>query len=154
MTEKELGNALCNLESVAPDSRQLTHEILQRDSRRIRRLTYLTALFWMLTAASVISLCPFYIIVVAPRLQAYQAGRAQLENDWNDWAMAGNLAAGWIFACIVFLLLAAGCTIFLILFSRRATLRQINASLLEISERLKQLRQPLPSEPPATPGRA
>jgi hypothetical protein len=43
--------------------------------------------------------------------------------------------------------LAAICTVLLILLSRRATLRQINASLLEISEQLKQLRQLPPSEP-------
>jgi hypothetical protein len=39
------------------------------------------------------------------------------------------------------LALAAGSTVFLVLASRRATLRQINASLLEISEQLKALRK-------------
>ena len=46
-----------------------------------------------------------------------------------------------ITASIGVLALAAGSTVFLVLASRRATLRQINASLLEISEQLKALRK-------------
>jgi hypothetical protein len=42
--------------------------------------------------------------------------------------------------------LAAVCTVLLILMTRRATLRHINASLLEISEQLKHLRQAPASE--------
>jgi hypothetical protein len=79
---------------------------------------------------------------VAPRLRAYGAGRAQLENDWNDWAKAGDLAAKSSLACIFMLLLAAVFTILLIMHSRRATLRQINASLVEISKQLKELQSP------------
>jgi hypothetical protein len=153
MTEKELGRALLNLDvappPAAPDPRQLTRQILARDRRRIRLLAGLATLFWVLTAAGVVCLCPFYVVIVAPRLRAYQAGRAQLANDWNDWAMVGDWAAYWLLGCIVSLLLAAICTVLLVLFSRRATLRQINASLVEISEQLKQLRQPPPSEPRA-----
>jgi heme exporter protein D len=148
MTEKELGKALLNLEMTpapaAPDPRQLTQQILDRDRRRIRWLAGLATLFWVLTTAGVVCLCPFYLMLVAPRLRAYQAGRAQLANDWNDWARVGDWAAYWILACILSLLLAALCTVLLVLLSRRATLRQINASLVEISERLKQW-GPLPS---------
>jgi heme exporter protein D len=88
-----------------------------------------------------------YVIVVAPRLRAYQAGRAQLANDWNDWAVVGDWAAWWILACMISLLVAAICTLVLILVSRRATFRQINSSLAEICEQLKQLRQPPPIDP-------
>jgi hypothetical protein len=148
MTEKELGKALLNLAltpaPAAPDPRQLTQKILQRDRRRIRLLAGLATLFWILTTAGIVCLCPFYVMVVAPRLRAYQAGRARLENDWNDWALVGEWAAYWVLACIISLLLAAVCTVLLILLSRRATLRHINASLVEISEQLKQLAR-LPS---------
>jgi hypothetical protein len=150
MSEKELGKALLNLgmapATTVPDPRQLTAKILDRDRKRIRLLAGLAALFWFVTAVGIVCVCTFYVMVVAPRLRAYQAGREQLENDWNDWAMAGDWAAYWIVACILALLLAATCTVLLTLFSRRATLRQINASLVEISEQLKQLRQPM-SEP-------
>jgi hypothetical protein len=148
MTEKELGKALLNLDvappPAAPDPRQLTRQILERDRRRIRRLAALATLLWILTAAGIVCLCPFYVMNVAPRLRAYQAGRRQLADDWDAWATVGEWAAYWILACIISLLLAALCTVLLILLSRRATLRQINASLLEISEQLKQLGQ-LPS---------
>jgi hypothetical protein len=151
MTEKELGRALLNLsmtpESAAPDPRQLTRTILERDRRRIRALAALATLFWVLTTAGFVCLCPFYVMVVAPRLRAYQGGRANLQNDWNDWATVGDWAAGLVLACVICLLLAAVCTVLLILLSRRATLRQINASLMEISEQLKQLRHVPPSEP-------
>jgi hypothetical protein len=151
MTEKDLGRALLNLNvapaPAAPDPRQWTRNILARDQRRVRVLAVLATLFWVLTAAGVVCLCPFYVMVVAPRLRAYQAGRAHLEHDWNDWALVGDWAAYWILACILSLLLAAVCTVLLILVSRRATLRQINASLVEISEQLKQLRLAAPNDP-------
>ncbi len=158
MTENELGRALLNLDVVpspaAADPRHLTRQILERDRRRVRLLAGLATLFWILTAAGIVCLCPFYVIVVAPRLRAYQAGRAQLANDWNDWALVGDWAAYWILGCIISLLLAAICTVLLILLSRRATLRQINAGLAEISEQLKQLRQLPPSEPRGASGTA
>src|SRR5512145_3303483 len=109
MTEHELGKALLDLERepspAVPDARQLTRTILERDRRRIRLLAVLATLFWILTAAGVVCLCPFYVMIVAPRLRAYQAGRAQLANDWNDWAMVGDWVAYWILACILSLLL-------------------------------------------------
>jgi hypothetical protein len=157
MTEKELGQALLNVDvarpTLAPDPRQLTRQILERDRGRIKLLAVLATFFWVLTTVGVVCLCPFYIIIVAPRLRAYQAGRAQLADDWNDWALVGDVAAYWILGCIVCLLLAAICTVFLILLSRRATLRQINASLIEISEQLKQLKPPSPgqAQPAAAP---
>jgi heme exporter protein D len=158
MSEKEVGKALLNL-AMAPtptaaDPRQLTQQILDRDRRRIRLLAGLAALFWILTTAGIVYLCVYYAMIVAPRLRAYQAGRAQLENDWNDWATAGDWAAYWIVACIIALLVAATCTVLLTLFSRRATLRQINASLVEISAQLRQLREPPQSEPRVPAGSA
>jgi hypothetical protein len=158
MTEKELGRTLLDLalapSPAAPDPRELTRNVLGRDRRRVRLLTVLATLFWVLTTAGTVCLCPFYVIVVAPRLRAYQAGRARLEHDWNDWAMVGDWAAYWVLACILSLLLAAVCTVLLILASRRATLRQINASLVVVSEQLKQLRQGAPGEPRGTSGNA
>ena len=85
----------------------------------------------------IIWLASLYFFTVEPRLQAYAAGRVQLQNDWQDWARAGDLAARSLLACLVALLLAAIFTIALIVLSRRATLRQINASLMEISQQLR-----------------
>lgn len=158
MTEKELGKALLNVDMArapaAPDPRQLTQRILERDRRWIRLLAGLAALFWILATAGLVWLVSYYLLLVSPRLRAYAAGRAQLQNDWNDWAYAVDLAAGSTLACIVALLLAAVCTMLLILLSRRATLRQINAGLVVISEQLKLLRQAPPSEPRVPTGNA
>ena len=150
MTEKELGRALLNLDTAPKpadsDPKHSTRVILDRDRRRVRLLAGLATLFWTLTAAGFVCLCPFYVLIVAPRLRAYQAGRAELAKDWNDWATVGNWDAYWLLACIIALLLAAVCTVMLVLVSRRATLRQINASLLSISEQLMQLHRAPASE--------
>ena len=130
MSETELGRALLNPDMAqspaAPDSWQLTQKIQGHDGRRVRLLAGLTMLFWVLTATGIMCLCPFYVIVVAPRLRAYQAGRAQLANDWNDWAMVGDWAVVWVLGCILSLLLAAIGTVLLILLTRRTILRQIS----------------------------
>src|SRR5262245_19221520 len=104
MTERELGRALLTLDvapPAAPDARQVTQQVLQRDRRRIRLLAGLATLFWILTAAGIVCICPFYVMAVAPRLRSYQAGRAQLANDWDAWAMVGDWAVYWLLACIL-----------------------------------------------------
>ena len=147
MTERDLGKALLNLDAAPPAGpapRPMTEKVLARDRRRIRLLAGLAALFWVLTTAGVVAFCPFYVLQVAPRLRAYHEGRKQLQDDWDAWAMVGEWAAYLSLACVVSLLLAAVCTLLLVLFSRRATLRQINARLAEISEQLRQLRDAPP----------
>jgi hypothetical protein len=150
MTEKELGKALLELDVTAapapPDPRQLTRTILQRDRRRVRWLTVLSVFFWVLSAAGVVVIIWFYFFHINPRLAAYGAGRAHLQNDWNDWVYAADMGARFVLGCIATFLLAAVCTVLLILASRRAVLRQINANLAEISEQLKRLR----AVPPGT----
>jgi hypothetical protein len=73
----------------------------------------------------------------------------QLERDFSErvrgtqllhksvWFIAGSVGA---------LFLAALCTVLLITTSRRATLRQINLSLMELSEQVRQFRAGNPSE--------
>ena len=62
------------------------------------------------------------------------------QGELNAHIMSRMITVG-ITVSIGVLALAAGSTVFLVLASRRATLRQINASLLEISDQLKQLRK-------------
>ncbi len=156
MTERDLGRALLDLDvapPAPPDPHQLTRRVLDRDRRRLRRLSVLTIVLWVVTAVGVLKVCPFYLLMIAPRLRAYGAGRADLANDWNAWATVGEWAAYWILACTISCLLAALCTVALVVLSRRATLRQINAALVEISEQLRQLRSPV-TAPPADPAPA
>ena len=146
MNDKELGKALITNDTTPKtsdlDSRSLARNIVDRDRRRIRVLTALATAFWIAATAGIVWLATMYFMVVEPRLVAYSAGHAQLEQDWKDWAWAGDLAARSLLACLFSLFCAAISTILLILLTRRATLRQINASLIELSDRLH---APLPS---------
>jgi p-aminobenzoyl-glutamate transporter AbgT len=144
MTEREFGKALLSLDTTPKpsevDPRQLARNIVQRDRRRIRLLAGIAATFWIAATGGVVWLATMYFVLVEPRLNAYAAGRAQLETDWQDWAKAGDMAARSLLVCLVALLLAAISTVVLILLSRHATLRQINASLSELSELMKRER--------------
>jgi hypothetical protein len=62
------------------------------------------------------------------------------QGELNAHVIGRMITVG-ITCTIGVLALAAGSTVLLVLATRRATLRQINASLLEISEQLKQLRK-------------
>lgn len=141
MTEKELGKALLTLDATPKpsdlDPRQLARNIVHRDRRRIRLLAGVAGTFWIAATGGVVWLATMYFVMVEPRLNAYAAGRAQLETDWKDWARAGDIAARSLLVCLAALLLAAISTVVLILLSRNATLRQINASLSELSELVK-----------------
>ena len=141
MNDKELGKALLTLDTTPKlselDPRNLARNIIARDRRRIRVLASLATLFWIAATAGIVWLCIMYFMMIEPRLMAYAQGKAQIEVDWRDWARAGDVAARSILACFILLLLAAISTVLLILFSRHATLRQINASLSELSEQLK-----------------
>ena len=141
MDEKEFGTALLSLDTTPKpsdiDPRQMARNIVQRDRRRIRLLAGVSAAFWIAATGGVVWLATMYFVMVEPRLNAYAAGRAQLETDWKDWARAGDMAARSLLVCLAALLLAAISTVVLILLSRHATLRQINASLSELSELMK-----------------
>jgi hypothetical protein len=142
VTENELGRALLNLDvgpPPAPDPRALARRLVDRDRRRVRWVAGMAGFFWVLTAAGIVCWYPFYVMYIAPRLRSYGAGRAKLAQDWDAWALLGEWAAGWMTACVISLLLAGASTVWLVLLSRRATLRQINASLAEICEQLKRV---------------
>ena len=146
MNENELGRALLKLDAAEMaaalvDQRQQTAALLSRDPRRVRRLAVLTVLLWLLVVAAVGFMIWFHFLVIAPRVQYY----VQDVNfrDGMVWLWFSKWAAGIILGCVATMLLATLCTVLLVFSSRRATLRQVNASLLEISEQLRQLRAAL-----------
>jgi hypothetical protein len=140
MNDKQLGRALLTLDTTPKpsdiDPRQIARNVIYRDQRRIRLLAGVSAFFWISATAGIVWLAAMYFFMVEPRLQAYAEGRAQVEADWKDWARAGDIAARSLLVCLIALLLAALSTVVLILLSRHATLRQINASLSELTERV------------------
>jgi hypothetical protein len=141
MNDKELGKALLALDTTPKpselDARHLARNIIARDRRRVRALAGVATFFWIAATAGIVWLAAMYFVMVEPRLKAYAAGRAQVAADWQDWARAGDMAARSLLVCLAAMLLAAISTVVLILLSRHATLRQINASLIELSEQIK-----------------
>jgi uncharacterized membrane protein YjgN (DUF898 family) len=153
MNEKELGRALLNVSATelaaVPDAQGLTQKVLERDRRRVRLLTGLTVAVWLLAAALILlDLVGFGFILPA---QAHlremtaagkgtQAERDELQHQVVISFEMGTVVIGY---SVLVMAVAALCTVFLIMASRRATLRQVNASLLVISEQLRQARGPI-----------
>ena len=152
MNEKELGRALLRADgsgpAAAPDPRVLTGAILERDRRRVRVLAVIAIVLWLVPAALLSVVLASFARDFIPKqkqLQRHVAEgkltgeeRRRLEAFHLDWIAAGAKVGAISVAAIA---LAAIATVMLIAASRRATLRQINASLLVISEQLKQLRE-------------
>jgi hypothetical protein len=154
MNEKELGKALLNVSATelaaVPDAQGLTQKVLERDSRRVRLLTGLTVGVWLLAAALIFLDLVWFGFILPAQAHLWEQAAAgkgtQAERDEYQHKVVisfemGTLVIGFSVLVMAF---AALCTVFLILASRRATLRQVNASLLMISEQLRQARPALP----------
>jgi hypothetical protein len=133
MGEKELSRALLRLGAAelasAPGSHEQVQSVLARDRRRLRIVLAVTAFFWLLAVVVLYASLAQLIGLIA---HIQRAGAQTLDP---------NLAAIYKFlimlgATIEALVLAVVGTVVLIFASRRATLRQINASLIEISRKL------------------
>jgi hypothetical protein len=154
MSEKDLRRALLDLDARqlagVPDVREQTWKILEQDRRRVGRWTALTIALWAIAILMIGGMLVGYALVFP--LQAKLNEDAQLARIGLTPEMRGaaqfkaqimfQMITVGVTASVGVLSFAALATVFLVLASRRATLRQINASLLEISEQLKALRQP------------
>lgn len=152
MTEKELGRALLQADAAglgaSPDPRLLIGAILERDRRRVRVLAFAAIILWLVPAALMAYVLTSFADDFVPKqkqLQRHVAEgkltgeeRRRLEAFHLDWMAAGAKVGAVSVAAIA---LAAIVTVMLMAASRRATLRQINASLMTISELLKQSRE-------------
>jgi hypothetical protein len=147
MSDQELIRTLQELvakHSQAPQPARLSAEIVWRDRVRVRLLAAITALLW-LGGISVVLYMIFwfnrFIIAYSPL-----PGRDDIEVSWraeegfhSKMELHHSLEACEV--AVPALMLAALGTVWLIFSSRQATLNQINLSLAEISEQLRQLRQ-------------
>lgn len=146
LSDRKVGEALLQLD-LAPEAKPTAAQverIIDGDRRRVRWLTRLTVALWILAAAGAVLI---FVIggLVFPMIakMLHQAGEGSLERPDTPFLMLAKLTALAIAGgSISFVtLVAAGlATVLLVFRSRRATLRQINANLLQISEQLKQLR--------------
>jgi hypothetical protein len=139
MGEKELSKALLRLGaaelSSPPGSHEQVQRVLTRDRRRVRVVLAITAFFWLFSAVVLYGSLAQFLGLVA------QIQRAPAQT------LDPNLAAVYKFLTMLAgsvesLVLALLSSVVLIFASRRATLRQINASLIEISAKLNPPRKP------------
>jgi phosphate/sulfate permease len=153
MSEKELGRALLNLDAGAlagaSDPHAATQAILAGDRRRVWWWSAITIFFWIAALLMVVGmlvamglLLPFEAHLRDPA-QVARIGLTpqQLEEAQHNAHVISRMITVGVTVSVGVLALAAGSTVLLVRASRRATLRQINASLLKISEQLKALRK-------------
>ena len=167
MSEKELGKALLDLDSHklagVSDVREQTWKILERDRRRVWWLSALAIALWAAAILMVLLMLVAYGLVfpLQAKLAGYEEhgpnaaaklpeGRIDLDNLTPQQRELAQFKAQIMFQMVTvgvtvsvgIVCLAILASMLLNLASRRATLRQINASLLEISQQLKELKQP------------
>jgi hypothetical protein len=154
MSEKELGRALLELDSHklagAGDTRAQTWKILERDRRRVWWWTALTFASWTIAITMVLLMMVAYALVFplqAKLRQDEQLARIGVttQQQRDDAQFKAQIMFQMVTVGVTFTLgltcVAILSSVLLNRASRRATLRQINASLLEISNQLKELRQ-------------
>jgi hypothetical protein len=147
MSDQELIRALQELvaRSAPPsESRRFSAEIISRDRWRIGLLASVTALLWLGGIAGVLYMIfcfNRYIIATSPPSQDVTWWLDLHTGDTIHRKMELHHSLEACLVAVPALLLAALGTVWLVLSSRRATLNQINISLAEISDQLRQMRQ-------------
>jgi hypothetical protein len=153
MTEQDLGKALLNLDATSSmrfsDPRRLAQAAIARDQRRVRLLAGVTILLWLLAATGLFVAVYIALWHLYPKehklLQDVALGKLTDEQIVTLQALhfqAMRICTLVIAAAFAAITVAAVCTVWLILISRRATLRQINAHLADISDQLQRLQAP------------
>lgn len=138
MSEHELGKALVGQNG--RDDRAMVERVIRRERRLLHGLTGLTVILWTLSAATVITLYALTITYVFPVMQW-----AAVEQDLRRWqklmevVLYFGLHIGWPMAIgsAVLVVLAAICTVILVYWSRRATLRLVDQRLEQILAELR-----------------
>ena len=149
MDEHELGEALLRAGAAEdrdlPDARDLSSSVLARDRRRLRTLGGLILALWLAGAAGigfVLYNLAIYVPAYMRLMMKIEEGGVSMEqrqriqeNNLGGFQIGLSITVG----SVAILALAALGTFLLVLASRSATLRQVNASLTLISEQLRQL---------------
>jgi len=153
MSEKELGRALLDLDSRQlagiTDPREQTWKILERDRRRVWWLTALTIALWGAAILMVLWMMIAFALIFPLQAKLHddaQVARLEMSPEMLEAAqfkaqIAFQMTVVGVTVSVGVTCLAVLASLLLNIANRRATLRQINASLLEISQQLKELRQ-------------
>lgn len=152
MSEKEVGDALLRVDAAGlagvPDAQRQTWAVLERDRQRVRLLTWLAVIVWLSAGLLVfIGLVNFALVFPeqAKLVQDIEAGTlTPAQRDETQRLILISFQKGTLVIAFSVAVMAAAalCTVFLILATRRATVRQLNAGLTEIAEQLRHLRRP------------
>jgi hypothetical protein len=153
MTEKDLRKALLWLDVDAtaigsvPEAQQITRRVLARDRRRVRLLAGLTVFLWVAAALGIALVLGALLHVHPKMLQTIprEASSADRERFEHVRLIMLEKSTAVVAISVAVLALAALGTVLLLFAAHAATIRRVNATLVEISEQLKQLRQ---AEPP------
>lgn len=159
MSDKDIGKALLQLDAghlaTVPDVRDQVARVLQRDQRRVKLWTLLTAVLWLLAVTMVMGIL-IYLGFLFPMWAKLKTGdgqdrinEPQRQKLLEEADIAFKMVSVMLAASVGVLAAAALATVFLLFASRRATLRQVSANLLEVSEQIKQLHAALAARPPA-----
>lgn len=139
MSEKELGEALLRGEDPI-DLAALADRVLRRDRRRVWFLGIACVIAWMLVVmlpwATVMPMVTKVVMISSNSVPPTAYDKEQtilLAQVVKQGVMAT------FFGSIASMFVAAICTVSFIIFSRRATLRQVNARLTEISAQLRSM---------------
>ena len=152
MTGKELSDALLKLDATqisgATDAQTLTWKVLDADRRRVRRWVIVTVALWVVAAVVILgAFVAFGLLFPAHAKVMKEAGipaeiterPAEIEKMHLILTSFIGKVSFLVAFSVLTLTLATLATVFLVLTSRRATLRQVNASLIEIAQQLKRL---------------
>ena len=136
MTQGNLKKSLLS-EETEFDPQLLAANVIRRDRRRIWMLTVVCVVAWM-----AVVMIPWATILpmlakVAEHATAPETPSRQATKPLEDAIRLGTIAT--FLSSIICMFVAAICTVSLVVYSRKATLRQINARLSEISLMLKGL---------------
>jgi hypothetical protein len=150
MNERELAQMLLNLDvAAAKDPRQLTQSVLDKDRRRLRLLTFLGISAWGI-AVLLILLAMVNFALLFPRhaklRMDFESGAitaAERDTQQTAYLTDYQMASFQVTLSLLALLPAALLTLLLISATRKSTLRQVNANLIEIGQELKALRHSL-----------
>ncbi len=121
------------------NARPVAETIVRRERRRVCAWALATSFLWVITAAYLLILMFTYLAIVHPAVNELLTGGELSPEARQRYAavIIGGLKA--LLWWPVMLIVAAACTTWFTLASRRATLRQIQASLAQISEQLKRM---------------
>ena len=117
----------------------IVDRITLRERRRMRWWMIVTVAAWCLTALYFLALLWTYAVLIHPVLNEFLTNAEYRQTDLHHHTRTMVICLKALLLWPALLLVAAGCTTAFTMASRRATLRQIQASLELIADRLKEL---------------